>query len=401
MFSIKNNNKETGLKNYNTIFRQILNLLPKKDFDYDARVGKYNRYTKHFSVWNQLITNLYAQIRGKKSLRDIEDCLKTQKPYWYHLGLRNISKSQLSYINNKRSYLIVKNLFYHLYRQCQSHIPNHKFRFKNKLHMLDSSLIKLSLSLFPWAKYRKTKGALKIHALLDARGSIPSFITVSDGKTHDIKVAKEVNQYLSPDSIIVMDKAYIDYKWLYQLHQRGVYFVVRAKRNMDYEVIGQHKPVKNKYITEDIIIRLFNEKSYDKYPNSMRMISYWDEESDEEYTYITNNLSLAASTIAKIYKARWDIEIFFKWIKQNLKIKHFMGTSENAVMTQVWTAMIYYLLLSYIKFQTKYVPNILKLARIIGETLFQRVDIIDILNLNLTNILSGRDPCQQRILINI
>jgi len=222
---------------------------------------------------------------------------------------------------------------------------------------MDSTLIKLCLSVFPWASYRKRKGAMKLHTLLDHRGCLPSFLTITDGRTHDIRVVKDSSYgfpQLLPDSIITVDRAYIDYNWLYSLTLSRVFFVTRAKSNLKYEVLGQQEVPQNKGVTSDETIRLtgYYQKQY--YSKNLRLITFYDKEKDEELYFLTNNFKLAAATIADLYKHRWQIETFFKWIKQNLKIKTFLGTSPNAVMTQVWAAMIYYLLLAFIKFQTKY-----------------------------------------------
>ncbi|MGC9367444.1 MAG: IS4 family transposase [bacterium] len=383
------------MKYYSTIYRQLLNIIPTRKFRYEAEKGRYNRYTKHFTVWNQFLVNLYAQASSKKSLRDIETGLSVHRNHWYHLGLKNISRSQLSYVNNRNSYQIFQNLFYQLLSRCLKSAPDHEFRFKNPLKILDSTTIDLCLSVFPWAKFRKTKGALKIHTLLESRGTIPSFLVITDAKQHDVKVAKNVNLPLSPDSILVMDRAYLDFKWLYSLDKKGIFFVTMSKTNMDYKVLGQHKQIKDKSILSDEIIKLTGYFTSPKYPDKLRLVKFYDQENDKILTFITNNFDLLPTVIARIYKTRWKIESFFKWIKQNLKIKTFLGTSKNAVMTQIWTAMIYYLLLSYIKFQTKYKYSLLKFTRIFKESLFIKKDIIDLLNLNPDKLKNARDPCVQ------
>ena len=249
---------------------------------------------------------------------------------------------------------------------------------------MDSTLINLCLTIFPWAKYRKMKGALKLHTLLDHRGCLPSFITVTDGKCHDIRVARDSKfgfPSLLPDSIITIDRAYIDYKWLYSLAQQKLFFVTRAKRNINYKVLGQYKIPKKRSIIADELIQLTGFYTQQEYPDRLRMITYYDEETGKELVFLTNNFILAAKTIADLYKARWEIELFFKWIKQNLKIKTFLGTSYNAVMTQIWVAMIYYLLLSFIKFQTKYAYSMQELARIIKELLMENVSLLETLSL--------------------
>ena len=381
------------MKYVNTIFNQLLNMLPRNEFEQKVAQEKANRYTKHFTAWNQLLVNLYAQITGKKSLRDIETGLKMQQNAWYHLGLVNAVRSTISYSNGKRSYRIVESAFYHLLKKCRDITPKHKFRFKNPLYTLDSTTINLCLSVFPWAKFRKRKGALKIHALLDHRGTIPSFLVITDAKQHDVKVAKNLFLPLSLDSIVVIDKAYIDFQWLYSLSQQKVYFVTRAKENMNYKVIGQHEVNSNKGLLADEEIVLTGFYTQQKYSEKLRLVTYHDKEMDKTYKFLTNNFNLAAYTISQIYKARWEVELFFKWIKQNLKIKTFLGTSPNAVLTQIWTAMIYYLLLAYIKYQTKYKYSLLYLTRVIKECLFKRADIIDLLNLSLKKVGRLRDPC--------
>ena len=383
------------MKYISTIFNQMLNMLPRYEFDQEVAKEQANRYTKHFTAWNQLLVNLYAQITGKKSLRDIETGLKMQQNAWYHLGLVNAVRSTISYANNKRSYRIAENAFYHLLKKCRDITPQHKFRFKNPLAVLDVTVIDLCLSVFPWAKFRKRKGALKLHTLLDLRGTIPSFLVVTDAKQHDVKVAKNIFLPLSLDSILVVDKAYIDFGWLYGLKQQGASFVTRAKKNLQYQVIGQHQVNTRQGVIKDEEVVLMGFYTQQGYPEKLRLVTYYDKEHKKIYQFLTNQFTLSAYTISQIYKARWEIELFFKWIKQNLKIKTFLGTTKNAVLTQIWTAMIYYLLLAYIKYQTKYKHSLLYLTRVIKECLFKRADIIDLLNLSLKKVGRLRDPCYE------
>jgi hypothetical protein len=328
---------------------------------------------------------LYAQARGIKSLRDIHNSLMHYQRRWYHIGLQSVARSTLSDANAKRSAEIFKGIFYELLERCQGLAPKHRFTFKNPLYTMDSTVIHLCLSLFPWARFRTRKGALKIHTLLDHSGCLPSFVTVTDGKCHDIRVVQDSTfsfPGLLPDSIITVDRAYIDYTWLYTLTKRRVFFVTRAKRNIQYTVTGQHAPSKHKNVIADQKIRLTGFYQTLDYPDSLRLITYYDTEIQKNLIFLTNNFTLSAKTIADLYKARWQIEIFFKWIKQNLKIKTFFGTSENAVMTQIWIAMIYYLLLCFIKFQTKYPYSLHILAQMFNDLLMDTVTIIEILQLN-------------------
>ena len=378
-----------------TIFNQMLNMLPKYRFETSVSQYQGDYYTKHFTSYNQLLVNLYAQASGKKSLRDIEVGLRTQQRSWYHLGLTNVCRSTISYANQKRDYRIYENTFYHMLDRCKDITPKHRFKFKNPLYTLDATVIDLCLSLFPWAKFRKQKGGLKLHLLLDHRGQIPSFLVVTDASQHEMKVAKSLSLPITLDSILIIDKAYIDFKWLWGLHNKAIYFVSRAKSNIKYRVIGQLPVNKKKGVISDEEIELTGPCSSKKYPGKLRLVTYYDEETDKIYTFLTNNFKLASYTIAQVYKARWDIELFFKWIKQHLKIKTFLGTSKNAVLTQIWTAMLYYLLLTYIKYQTKYKYSLLYFTRVIKESLFRRVDIIDLLNLSLGKVQRLRDPCYQ------
>jgi len=364
-----------------TIFSEVLKLCPRYHFDKAVQQHGGDRYVKTFTTWQQFMTILYSQITQKDSLRDIVTGLLAHGARWYHIGLTGVNKSTLSDANAKRDYRIFEDLFYHLLTRCRDLTPKHKFRFNNPLYTIDASTIDLCLSVFPWAKFRTTKGAIKLHCLYDHSGALPTFLTVTDGKKHDVRVVKDHSFPLSPDSIVSVDKAYIDYKWLNSLNAQGVWFVTRAKNNIDYAVVGQHT-ITGKGVLSDQCISLQGPQTKTKYPKELRLIRYYDEEKDKTLTFLTNNVKLAASTIARIYKSRWQIEIFFKWIKQNLKIKSFLGTSKNAVLTQIWVAMCYYLLLTYIKYQTKYGFSLLQLSRVIRETLFQRKALIDILTMN-------------------
>lgn len=377
-----------------TIFTELLKLCPR--YHFEKAVGRYqgDRYVKIFTTWQQYITLLYSQITQKDSLRDIETGLSAQSSRWYHLGLSGVHKSTLSDANTKRDYRIFEETFYHLLARCKDLTPKHKFRFKNPLYTIDATTIDLCLSVFPWAKFRKSKGAIKMHCLYDHSGALPSFLTVTDGKKHDVRVVKETSLPLLPDSIISVDKAYIDYKWLYSLDEKGIWFVTRTKSNTDYLVTGQQE-TSGKGVISDQRISLQGILTKDKYPKQLRRIKYYDEERKKTLTFLTNNFKLAATTIAQIYKSRWQIELFFKWIKQNLKIKSFLGTSKNAVLIQIWIAMCYYLLLTYIKYQTKYGYSLLHLSRVIRETLFERKNLIDILTLRPERLRYVQDEAPQ------
>lgn len=363
-----------------TIFSELLKLCPRYHFDKAVERYQGDRYVKTFTTWQQFTAILYSQITQKDSLRDIVTGLSAHAARWYHLGLTGIHKSTLSDANAKRDYQIFEGLFYQLLTRCKNLTPKHKFRFKNPLYTIDATTIDLCLSVFPWAKFRTTKGAIKMHCLYDHAGALPTFLTVTDGKKHDVQVVKDNTFPLLSDSIVSIDKAYIDYKWLNSLDEQGVWFVTRAKTNIDYVVVGQHL-ISSRRVLSDERISLQGQMTKTKYARELRLIRYYDEERKRTLTFLTNNFKLAATTIAQIYKSRWQIELFFKWIKQNLKIKSFLGTSKNAVLTQIWVAMCYYLLLTYIKYQTKYGFSLLQLSRVIREMIFERKALIDILTL--------------------
>jgi len=370
--------------NRNTVFSQLMQLICQYRFKKCVDQYEGDKYTKRFSCWQQLIVLLFAQAKSLTSLRDIELSLRSRMKNWYHLGIKTVAKSTLSDANNNRSADIFRDTFYSLLEKCRELSPRHGFRFKNPLYSFDSTLIDVCLSLYPWATYRTKKGAFKVHTLLDHNGYLPSFMVITDGKTHDINVVKD-DSYgfpsLSPDSILLIDRAYIDYNWLYSLTRSKLFFVIKAKSNMKYTVLGQQEVTKNKGIVSDCLIMLSGVASHENYPDKLRLVTYVDQETGELHVFITNNFKLAARTIADLYKSRWAIEIFFKWIKQNLKIKSFLGTSKNAVMTQIWAAMIYYLLLSFIKFQTKCRHSLHELTRIVGELLLDTVFLIEILTI--------------------
>jgi len=366
----------------NTVLNQVLQVVNRLDFEKRVKEYSGDRYVKKFDCWNQFTVLLYAQLKGHDSLRDIVEGLKSHSSKLYHAGLNSVARSTLSDANNLRDYRIYKAVFYDLLRKCQSLTPKHPFKFNNPLYSLDSSIIELSLSVFPWADYNKTKGAMKLHCLLDHSGTIPSFVAVTLGRKVDITLAKETDLPLMPDSIVVMDRGYTDFGFFYSLNQKRVFFVTRARKNMKYDITGQHETSNAKGLVADFRIRTTGFDSTSTYPEEMRMVWWHDEETDTDFEFMTNNFKLSASTITAIYKARWQIELFFKWIKQNLKIKTFLGISPNAVQTQIWIAMCCYLLLAFIKYQTRYRFSMLCLTRVIKETLMEGRAFFELLSLD-------------------
>ncbi len=320
---------------------------------------------------------MMGQLSGRNSLRDMVDNLGAQAHRLYHLGSRLIRRSSLSRINNDKPYTLYEELFSKLLTRCQAKAPSHDFRFKNPLYSLDASIIDLCLSVFPWAEFRTTKAAVKLHVGLNHSGHLPEFFAVTEGNQHEVNIGKLMN--FPKGSIVTFDKGYNDYEWYNQLNKKGIFFVTRQKSNAVYRVISRQPVIKSKGLTSDQIIEFTGPITAKKCPIQLRRIGYRDPETSKHYVFLTNNFKLAAKTIAQIYKARWDIELFFKWIKQNLKIKSFVGTSKNAVMTQIWIALCVYLLLAYIKFQSKIRKSAQQILRLLQMNLFEKRDLMALL----------------------
>lgn len=378
------------MENNTTILQQLLHLLPRDQFESFAGQHKADRYVKKLTCWNQLTILLYAQATGKESLRDIETGLLAAGNRWYHLGLQTAAKSTVAKANEKRPCQIYESLFYELLKKCQqlSFGTASSFSFKNDLYSLDSTTIDLCLSLFPWARFQKEKGAIKLHALFNIRSQIPEFIQITDGKTHDLISARSLNLSVFPKgSIFVFDRGYNDYHFLRKIKQAGHHFVVRLKKKAHiFPLLGQRRLVYNEGVLRDETVAFALEEAQQAYPDNLRLVVYYDKEHNQTYQFLTDEFRLSAKNIALIYKKRWDIEIFFKWIKQHLKIKTFLGTSKNAVLTQIWVAMLYYLVLAWIKFQAKLKTSLHTLTVMLKEVFLQHVSIIDILNLNVRTI---------------
>jgi transposase len=372
-----------------TVLKQLLDLLPADQFDSFAGQHHADRYVKKLTCWNQLTILLYAQGTGKDGLRDIEYGLLAYGNRWYHLGLETVAKSTLARANEKRPYQIYESLFYEVLKKCQDLTSGTaSFSFKNDLYALDSTSIDLCLSLFPWARFRKEKGAIKLHTLFNVRSQIPELITVTEGKTNDIPEAHEIDFSVFPrGSIFVFDRGYNDYSLLRKIKDSGHHFVIRLKRGANiFPILGHERKVLGKGIIADETIAFTLREAQEKYPDNLRLVTFYDEERDETYQFLTDEFRLSALNIALIYKNRWQIEIFFKWIKQHLKIKTFLGTSKNAVLTQIWVAMIYYLLLSRIKFQTKFKGSLHTLTVMFSEVFLQPVPILHLLRLTLKTL---------------
>ena len=361
----------------NTIFSQILKLVPRHEFETLAKQHHSGRSFRTASRWSQFVTLAMAQLAGRISLRDIVENVSAQAHRLYHLGSAKLTRSNLSRINEDKPYALYEALAGKLLNRCQGMAPGHKFRFKNPLYSLDASTIDLCLSVFPWASFRSTKGAIKLHVGLNHDGYLPEFVALTEGKASDVEMGRTLA--FPSGSIVVVDRGYNDYDWYNQLTEKGIFFVTRLKANAQYRVINHQPVLKNKGLTSDQTIRLTSIQAAKKCSGQLRRVGYRDIDTGKHYIFLTNNFKLAARTIADIYKARWQVELFFKWIKQNLKIKSFIGTSKNAVMTQIWIAMCVYLLLAFIKFQSKMNKTMQQILRLLQLNLFEKRDLMALL----------------------
>jgi hypothetical protein len=333
------------------------------------------RYSKGFNSWDHFVSMLFCQLGQARSLREICDGLSSSAGKLRHLGMEQAPKrSTLSYANANRPWEMFRDLFYNTLSLCRNHGPGkHKFRFKNKLLSLDSTTISLCLSLFPWAKFRRTKGAVKLHLLLDHDGYLPTYALITNGKKHDVTMARKFP--LARGSIVAMDRGYNDYDLFAEWTENGIYFVTRLKDNASYVVLSENDVTGKENILSDQFIEITGPVALKKCPYALRRVVVWDEKNSRELVLLTNHLDFSATTISGIYKERWQIELFFKAIKQNLRIKTFVGTSENALYIQIWTALISILLLKYMQFKSKINWSLSNLVALLRWNLFSHKDL--------------------------
>lgn len=354
-----------------SLFSQILQVIPGGAFARAVRETKAERNSKGFSCWSQTVAMLFCQFAQAKSLREVCDGLRVTCGKLNHLGLQEApAKSTLSYANAHRPWTLYARLFFQLLQICQAEAPGkkRKFRFKNKLLSLDATVIDLCLSLFPWAKFRQTKGAVKLHLLLDHDGYLPCFAVVTEGNVHEVNIAWHLA--LPRGSIVVLDRGYTDYALFEKWDREGIFFVTRMKEGAAVEVISEFAPPDRRGILADQNIRFTAPKAKKECPITLRRIVVWDKVNEREIVLLTNHLGFGASTIAAIYKDRWEIELFFKALKQHLKIKTFVGTTENALKVQIWTALITMLLIKYLQFRSKCGWALCRLVALLRLNLF-------------------------------
>jgi len=357
-----------------SLFSQLLGLFDRNDFQKTVRELKSDRYYKTFSSWDQFVSMLFCQLAQAKSLREICGGLSCCVGKLKHVGVIGApNKSTLSHANRKRPWQLYQALFYQLLEKCREIAPGKKFRFKNKLLSLDATVIDLCLSIFPWARFRTTKGAVKLHLLLDHDGYLPVFAKITAGSRHEVREAHALS--FPKGSILAVDRGFTDYKLFAKWCREGIYFVTRMKSNADFEIVEHREPPQGRNIIMDNIVKLSGFYSAKDCPFLLRHVIVYDPEKDEEIVLLTNHLEFGASTISAIYKDRWEIEIFFRTIKQNLKIKTFVGTSENALKIQIWTALISMLLIKYLQFKSKLSWSLSNLVALLRWNLFTYRDL--------------------------
>lgn len=375
------------------IFSQLTDYLPRHDFNRCVQRYQGNYRVHSFSCLDQFLSMAFAQLTYRESLRDIETCLRVLQPKLYHAGIRGpISRSTLADANEKRDWRIYADFAQGLIHTARPLYANDPFGIElaQTAYALDSTTIDLCLSLFPWAHFRKHKAAIKLHTQIDLRGSIPCFIRITKGKTHDVTFLDDL--LLEPGAFYVMDRGYIDFARLYAFTQSLAFFVTRAKHNLDYGRRAYRPVNKATGLRSDQTIILQGPKTSRDYPDPLRRVSYVDTETHKQLVFLTNNFVLPPLSIAKLYKCRWQVELFFKWIKQYLRIKAFYGTSENAVKTQVWIAVSVYLLVAILKKKLKLDRSLGEILQILSVTLFEKEEIYQVLTAtHLQNELSDLD----------
>lgn len=357
----------------NTILSQMLKLVPRHEFEQLANKQDTRRRSTALSRWSQFIAMSVGHLAGRQSLRDIEGCMQSQQHTHYHLGCQSVSKSSLARANQQLDYRFYEALFKKLYARCAPSSPRHKFRFQTKLFSIDGTVLDVSTKIFPWAYFNQKKSAFKLHLGLDHDGLIPAFASVTEGVGSERKEAEKFD--FPKGSVVVFDRGYNHYHWHENLTKQGVFWVGRIRGRTNYRVLERRLVDPSSSVTSDQIIQYTSrQKRRDLLP-PIRRVGYRDPETGKHLVFITNQMSWSAKTIAEIYKQRWQVELFFKWIKQNLKIKSFLGNSKNAVLTQIFIALCVYLLTAYLKFQLKVKQSLQQVFRLLQINLFSRKPI--------------------------
>jgi len=363
-----------------TVFSQIMDFIPK--YEFQKCVSRYhgNYKVQSFSCWNQFLCMAFAQMTYRESLRDIESCLNSMQNKLYHMGFRSkISRSTLSYANETREWRIYADFAQVLIHTARNLYKDDELGIEldQTVYALDSTTIDLCLSLFPWARFRRRKGAIKLHTLLDLRGNVPSFIKITDGKVHDVNILDDLIP--EPGSYYIMDRAYLDFAWLYILTQFCAFFVTRAKTNLQFRRLYSHPVDKSLGLKSDQTVILTGLNSLKDYPDKLRRTSYYDAETNKVLIFLSNNFIIPAITIAQLYRCCWQVELFFRWFKQHLRIKAFYGTSINAVKTQVWKSISVYVLVGIIKKRFNLDLSLYTILQILSVTVFKQLPMRQVL----------------------
>jgi transposase len=361
-----------------TIFAQIMNLLPWRRFQTCVARYRGDHKIKTFKCAEHFRVMAFAQLTYRDSLRDVEACLRAMGSRLYHMGIRStVSRNNLAHANETRDWRIYADFAQILINRAKILYANEQLGvdLESTVYALDSTTIDLCMSLFPWARFRKTKSAIKLHTLMNLRGNIPEFIHISDGKMHDVNILDLLIP--SPGAFYIMDRAYLDFERLYRLHRERAFFISRAKRNFKFKRRYSHEVEKSTGVQCDQTIVLTTHYPSKRYPEPLRRVRFYDTERQKRLVFLTNNFQLPAEAIAKLYKSRWLIEIFFKWIKQHLRIKSFFGTSENAVKIQIWTAISTYLLVAITRKELRIEQSLYTILQVLSVSLFEKMPILE------------------------
>jgi hypothetical protein len=380
------------------VFSQLTDLLPRRAFD-DA-VTRYhgNRKVSSFTCMDQLLCMIFAQLTGRTSLRQTAEVLQAVGSRRYHCGIRgSVARSTMAEANETRDYRIFEELALAMIAKARLDVPVDQeiIGLQADVYAIDSTTIDLCLKLFPWAVFRKRKGAVKAHTVLDVGTGIPVFVRVSNAKTHDIWMLDQIT--VQPGAFYILDRGYIDFARLYLMHTAGAFFVTRPKRNMDFSIDQRRKTSRISGVTSDRLIRLRGVMTSKLYPDTLRMIRYRDPDTGKRLEFMTNNFTLDATVIAMLYRKRWQIELFFKWIKQHLHVKAFFGTSANAVKTQLWIAVIVFVLLALLKESQKLVQDTNTILQVLSVTMFEKVPVFKLFDKSMHADLSAEDRNQLQL----
>jgi len=363
-----------------TMFAQLMDFVPV--YEFRKCVDRYdgNRKVIRFSCWDQYLCMAFAQLTYRESLRDIQACLRAAQSRLYHLGIRGqVSRNTLAHANQSRDWRIYADFAQLLIEKARKLYAADSFgvELDQAVYALDSTTIDLCLALFPWAEFRKRKGAIKLHTLLDLRGNIPSVVIITTGKIHDVNILDQL--IIEPGAVYIMDRGYLDFARLYRIHQAAAFFVTRTKTNFSRKRLYSQPVDKSSGIHCDQVVVLKGYYAKKDYPEKLRRIRYFDSKNNKTLVFLTNNFILPAATIADLYRCRWQVELFFKWIKQHLRIKAFYGTTENAVKTQIWIAVSVYLLVAIVKKTLKLAPSLYTILQILSVTLFEKTELLQAL----------------------